>query len=190
MNRGGVRHCSERDLLQLSNPPATPEPQKHTRSTQPATPRHSATDQPPISHRLTQIIQSQQLTLLHRHTTSIRKIANDPDLGDELIFRGGTCLHKLHLNPSLRYSEDLDYVRRTAGGIGELLAALRRIGERLDMKVGVDVSKYPKVKFRSPSESGNGTMRINRRRRTHHTPTDCHSQHLTRRCPQDPSKPS
>ena len=68
--------------------------------------------------------------------------------------------HKLHLNPSLRYSEDLDYVRQTAGGIGELLAALRRIGERLDMKVSVDVSKYPKVKFRSPFESGNGTMRI------------------------------
>jgi excisionase family DNA binding protein len=31
---------------------------------------------------------------------------------------------------------------------------------RLDMKVSVDVSKYPKVKFRSPFESGNGTMRI------------------------------
>jgi hypothetical protein len=40
------------------------------------------------------------------------------------------------------------------------LAALRRIGERLDMKVSVDVFKYPKVKFRSPFESGNGTMRI------------------------------
>ena len=47
-----------------------------------------------------------------------------------------------------------------AGSIGELLAALRRIGERLDMKVSVDVSKYPEVKFRSPFESGNGTMRI------------------------------
>jgi predicted nucleotidyltransferase component of viral defense system len=90
----------------------------------------------------------------------IVEIANDPYLGEELIFRGGTCLHKLHLNPSLRYSEDLDYVRRTAGGIGELLAELRRIGERLNMKVSVDVSKYPKVKFRSPFESGNGTMRI------------------------------
>lgn len=28
------------------------------------------------------------------------------------------------------------------------------------MKVSVDVSKYPKVKFRAPFESGNGTMRI------------------------------
>lgn len=90
----------------------------------------------------------------------IIEIANDPYLGDELVFRGGTCLHKLHLNPGLRYSEDLDYVRRTAGGIGALLAALRNIGERLRMNVAVDVSKYPKVKFRAPFESGSGTMRI------------------------------
>ena len=90
----------------------------------------------------------------------IVEIANDPYLGDELVFRGGTCLHKLHLSPGLRYSEDLDYVRRSSGGIGELLAALRRVGDRLSMKVGVDVSRYPKVKLRAPFESGNGTMRI------------------------------
>lgn len=90
----------------------------------------------------------------------IVEIANDSYLGDELVFRGGTCLHKLHLSPGLRYSEDLDYVRRSAGGIGELLAALRSIGDRLGMKVGVDISKYPKAKFRAPFESGTGTMRI------------------------------
>ena len=90
----------------------------------------------------------------------IVEIANDPYLGNELVFRGGTCLHKLHLKPGFRYSEDLDYVRRTAGAIGELLEALRNIGERLQMNVTVDVSKYPKVKFRAPFESGNGTMRI------------------------------
>ena len=90
----------------------------------------------------------------------IVEIANDPYLGDELVFRGGTCLHKLHLSPGLRYSEDLDYVRRSAGGIGELLAALRNIGDRLGMKVGVDISKYPKAKFRAPFESGTGPMRI------------------------------
>jgi predicted nucleotidyltransferase component of viral defense system len=41
----------------------------------------------------------------------ICEIAAHPNLGDELVFRGGTCLHKLHLPQSLRYSEDLDYVR-------------------------------------------------------------------------------
>ena len=90
----------------------------------------------------------------------IVEIANDPYLGDELVFRDGTCLHKLHLNPALRYSEDLDYVRRSEGSIGEPLAALRSVGDGINMKVGVDVSKYPTVKFRAPFESGNGTMRI------------------------------
>ena len=90
----------------------------------------------------------------------IVEIANDPYLGDELVFRGGTCLHKVRLSPGLRYSEDLDYVRQSSGGIGPLTQALREIGERLDMKVNVEISKYPKVKFRAPSESGNGSMRI------------------------------
>jgi predicted nucleotidyltransferase component of viral defense system len=38
--------------------------------------------------------------------------------------------------------------------------ALREIGEGLDMKVNVEISKYPKVKFRAPFESGRGSMRI------------------------------
>ncbi|HUY60838.1 MAG TPA: nucleotidyl transferase AbiEii/AbiGii toxin family protein [Candidatus Dormibacteraeota bacterium] len=42
----------------------------------------------------------------------IVEIANDPYLGEELVFRGGTCLHKLHLSPAQRWSEDLGYVRR------------------------------------------------------------------------------
>jgi hypothetical protein len=53
----------------------------------------------------------------------------------------------------------LDYVRKSAGGIGDLARALRDIGERLGMKVSVEISKYPKVKFRAPFESGRGSMR-------------------------------
>jgi Nucleotidyl transferase AbiEii toxin, Type IV TA system len=64
------------------------------------------------------------------------------------------------LSPGLRYSEDLDYVRQSSGGIGPLTQALRGIGERLGMKVNVEISKYPKVKFRAPFESGTGSMRI------------------------------
>lgn len=30
----------------------------------------------------------------------IVEIANDPYLSDELVFRGGTCLHSMHLNRS------------------------------------------------------------------------------------------
>lgn len=61
------------------------------------------------------------------------EIANDELLGPELVFRGGTCLHKLHLPVPLRYSEDLDYVRRTKSGIKDLLSALRGIAERLGL---------------------------------------------------------
>lgn len=60
----------------------------------------------------------------------IIEIANHPLLGDELVFRGGTCFHKLWLDRPWRYSEDLDYVRRTAGGVGEILDAIREIAQR------------------------------------------------------------
>lgn len=90
----------------------------------------------------------------------IVEIANDPYLRDELVFRGGTCLHKLHLSKGLRYSEDLDYVRRTGGGIAQMVQALREIGERLAMDVKVRMDQQPKVIFRAPFESGVGTMRV------------------------------
>jgi hypothetical protein len=35
------------------------------------------------------------------------EIARDEMLGPELVMRGGTCMHKLHLPAPLRYSEDL-----------------------------------------------------------------------------------
>lgn len=48
--------------------------------------------------------QVEQDLLLSR---AICAIARDDYLGDELVFRGGTALHKLHLDPPVRYSEDL-----------------------------------------------------------------------------------
>ena len=38
------------------------------------------------------------------------RVAAHPHLAARLVWRGGTCLHKLHLEHPLRYSEDLDYV--------------------------------------------------------------------------------
>jgi hypothetical protein len=90
----------------------------------------------------------------------IVEIANHPDLGDELVFRGGTCLHKLALPEPLRYSEDLDYVRVSHGPIGPLLDAIRDIAGQLGMDTNTDVSTYPKVRLRAPFESGNGRMRV------------------------------
>jgi len=90
----------------------------------------------------------------------IVEIANDNYLGNELMFRGGTCLHKLHLNPALRYSEDLDYVRRSEGGIGVLLDAVRVIADRLGMSVTTNIKSFPKVRLRAPFTSGSGTMSV------------------------------
>lgn len=90
----------------------------------------------------------------------IIEIANDAYLGNELMFRGGTCLHKLHLNPALRYSEDLDYVRRSEGGIGVLVDAVRAIADRLGMSVTTNIRSFPKVRLRAPFTSGSGTMSV------------------------------
>ncbi len=101
--------------------------------------------------------QTEQDLLLSR---LIVEIGNDPYLGEELVFRGGTCLHKLHTNRAYRYSEDLDYVRRSGGGIAALTRAVTVIGERLDMEVRTRTGQQPKVYLRAPFESGSGRMRI------------------------------
>jgi predicted nucleotidyltransferase component of viral defense system len=90
----------------------------------------------------------------------IIEISNDAYLGSELVFRGGTCLHKLHTDHPYRYSEDLDYVRRTGGGIATLTRALSAIGDRLGMGVRTQIGPQPKVYLRAPFETGNGVMRI------------------------------
>jgi predicted nucleotidyltransferase component of viral defense system len=90
----------------------------------------------------------------------IIEIANNPMLGEELVFRGGTCLHKLHLAKPLRYSEDLDYVRSTNTPIGPFIDQLRGLGEMLGMKVNTEISRHPKVYLRSDFEDGGGRMRI------------------------------
>lgn len=84
----------------------------------------------------------------------IVEIANDPLLGDELVFRGGTCLHKIVLPRPFRYSEDIDYVRVSHGPIGPILDALRRIAEHLGMDMATDVRSFPKAKLRGPSNPG------------------------------------
>jgi predicted nucleotidyltransferase component of viral defense system len=84
----------------------------------------------------------------------IVEIANHPYLGRELVFRGGTCLHKLHLNPPRRYSEDLDYVRSTATGIKELMHSLTELGKSLDFDVRTQMSMNPKVYLLAEVEEG------------------------------------
>lgn len=39
---------------------------------------------------------------------SMRAIFDDPFLSAQVAMRGGTVLHKIHLAPAARYSEDID----------------------------------------------------------------------------------
>jgi len=65
----------------------------------------------------------------------IVEIASDELLAGELAFRGGTCLHKLHLPEPARYSEDLDYTRTSdEPKIGDCLTALRRIAASIGLE--------------------------------------------------------
>lgn len=90
----------------------------------------------------------------------IIEIANHPLLRDKLVFRGGTCLHKVWLDRPWRYSEDLDYVRRTAGGVGEVLDALREVAATVGFdRVQTDVRRHPKLRLDSTFVRG-GRMRI------------------------------
>lgn len=51
---------------------------------------------------------------------------SDDFLRENLVFRGGTALHKLYLTPAVRYSEDIDLVQIKKGPIKPIL---QRIGE-------------------------------------------------------------
>jgi predicted nucleotidyltransferase component of viral defense system len=85
---------------------------------------------------------------------AICEIANNKILGQELVMRGGTALHKLFLPEAYRYSEDLDYVRSSEGGIGYILDQLTQLGVNLGYKANTKIGKYPKVFWRGVAESG------------------------------------
>jgi predicted nucleotidyltransferase component of viral defense system len=84
-------------------------------------------------------------------------IFNDDLLSAELRFRGGTALNKLHFPKPLRYSEDIDLVRTTAGPIGPILDQLRVVLEPWLGRAQFDQSPVaPKFRFRVEAEDGNG----------------------------------
>ncbi len=76
------------------------------------------------------------------------EIASDPLLGSELVLRGGTAFHKLFLPEPYRYSEDLDFVRTTGGGIGDVMKRLTSLGRELGFDVRTKMGMYPKVMWR------------------------------------------
>ncbi|WP_157016666.1 nucleotidyl transferase AbiEii/AbiGii toxin family protein [Mesorhizobium xinjiangense] len=84
-------------------------------------------------------------------------IFSDEMLRTELRFRGGTALNKLHFPEPLRYSEDIDLVRTSAGPIGAILDQLRVVLEPWLGPAQFDQSPVaPKFRFRAEAEDGSG----------------------------------
>jgi len=54
------------------------------------------------------------------------EIYADAELRKQLAFRGGTVLHKLHLAPASRYSEDIDFVQIQPAPIGPVFDRLKQ----------------------------------------------------------------
>ena len=88
---------------------------------------------------------------------AIVDIFTDSVLRAELRFRGGTALNKLHFANPLRYSEDIDLVRTSAGPIGPILDRLRAVLEPWLGRAQFDQSPIaPKFRFRVEAEDGSG----------------------------------
>jgi predicted nucleotidyltransferase component of viral defense system len=53
------------------------------------------------------------------------ELFTNPIISDSVLFRGGTALHKLFLQPVSRYSEDIDLVQKEPGSIGKLIDVVK-----------------------------------------------------------------
>jgi predicted nucleotidyltransferase component of viral defense system len=94
-------------------------------------------------------------------TRALVEIFNDSFLKEQLRFRGGTALNKLHFAKPLRYSEDIDLVRTSHGPIGPIIDALRRVLEPWMGRARYDQSPVaPKLRFRIEPEDESATIRM------------------------------
>lgn len=106
----------------------------------------------------TELRQVEQDLIISR---ALVEIFGDPFLAKELRFRGGTALNKLHFQKPLRYSEDIDLVRTTAGPIGPVLDRVRAILEPWLGRPRFDQSDVaPKFRFRAEAEDKSVMIRL------------------------------
>jgi len=104
-----------------------------------------------VTHPWTTREQIEQDLLLSK---AICDIFNHKFLSNELVFRGGTALHKLILNEPYRYSEDLDFVRVNPGGIGDIMGELIDLGKAEGYHVKTRMGKFPKVFWLTKAQTG------------------------------------
>lgn len=72
-------------------------------------------------------------------TRAMVAIFSDRFLSEHVAMRGGTILHKVHLAPASRYSEDIDLVLVTDRDIGHIRKALARVLEPMLGAPAMDV---------------------------------------------------
>lgn len=84
---------------------------------------------------------------------SLVEIFSDDFLSENLVFRGGTALHKLYLSPQSRYSEDIDLVQKESGPIKEIFTRLRNALSFLGEPVIKQKANNNTLNFRFNSEN-------------------------------------
>ena len=86
---------------------------------------------------------------------AVVELFTDTFLKEEMRFRGGTALNKLHFPAPVRYSEDIDLVRTTHGPIKPILSRIREILEPWLGDAAFEQSRVaPKLIFRAQAEDG------------------------------------
>ncbi len=105
-------------------------------------------------------------------------ISRHPELADNWVFKGGTCLKKCFFE-TYRFSEDLDFTLRDAGQIDEafLERVFAEIGERIYDETGIEIPSQlqefeilqnprgkimcqGKISYKGPVSSSHGLPRI------------------------------
>jgi predicted nucleotidyltransferase component of viral defense system len=85
----------------------------------------------------------------------------NPKIKDNLVFRGGTALHKLYIKPAARYSEDIDLVQIATGPIGEILNEIRASLSWLGEPVRKLTARSAKLFYRyTASDNTNKKLKI------------------------------
>jgi predicted nucleotidyltransferase component of viral defense system len=68
------------------------------------------------------------LTMAEQDLIISRALVNlyqQAEIKENLVFRGGTALNKIYIQPPARYSEDLDFVQIKSAPIGSIITAIR-----------------------------------------------------------------
>lgn len=86
-------------------------------------------------------------------TRALVSLYQQPNIRNNLAFRGGTALNKIFINPPARYSEDLDFVLMKDAPVGSIISTIR---EALDPWLGKarwsQTEKFIKLNYRFDSE--------------------------------------